>query len=77
MPQRFPARLDVDAFCTMNRRTLLRRLGTAALLTTAGGLFKGGVWASPVFAASPFALGIAGIRLTRDTLLPQLLAARA
>ena len=43
----------------MNRRTLLRGLGTTALLTATGGLFKGGVWASPVFAASPFALGIA------------------
>jgi alkaline phosphatase D len=60
MPQRFSARVDVDDFCTVNRRTLLRRLlGTAALLTTTGGLFSGSVWANPVFAASPFALGVA------------------
>jgi alkaline phosphatase D len=59
MLQRFPARVDVDTFCTVNRRTLLRGLGTAALLTATGGLFRGGVWASPVFAAHPFALGIA------------------
>ena len=50
---RFPARLDVDDFCTVNRRTLLRGLGSAALLTATGGLFRGGVWASPVFAAHP------------------------
>jgi alkaline phosphatase D len=59
MLQRFPARIDVDNFCTVNRRTLLRGLGTAALLTTTGGLFSGSVWASPVFAAYPFALGVA------------------
>ena len=59
MSDRFPARLDVDDFCTMSRRTLLRRLGAAALLTATGGLFRGGVWASPVFAADPFSLGIA------------------
>ena len=59
MPQRFPTSIDVDTFCTVNRRTLLRGLGTTALLTATGGLFTGGVWASPVFAASPFALGIA------------------
>jgi alkaline phosphatase D len=29
------------------------------LLTATGGLFQGGVWASPVFTASPFALGVA------------------
>ena len=39
MPQRFPARVDVDDFCTVNRRTLLRGLGTAALTAT-GGLFR-------------------------------------
>jgi alkaline phosphatase D len=59
MPQRFSARVDVDDFCTVNRRTLLLGLGTAALLTATGGLFRGSVWASPVFAASPFALGVA------------------
>jgi alkaline phosphatase D len=59
MPQRFSARVDVDDFCTVNRRTLLRGLGTAALLTATVGLFRGSIWASPVFAASPFALGVA------------------
>jgi alkaline phosphatase D len=59
MRDRFPSRLDVDDFCTMNRRTLLRGLGAAALLTATGGLFRGGGWASPVFAADPFALGVA------------------
>jgi len=59
MLQRFPARVDVDDFCTVHRRTLLRGLGTAALLTATGGLFRGGVGASPVFAAYPFALGVA------------------
>src|SRR5438132_11074818 len=59
MPQRFLPRINVDDFCTVNRRTLLRGLGSAALLTTAGGLYRGGVWASPVFAAAPFTLGVA------------------
>src|SRR4029453_4650874 len=59
MPQRFPVRVNVDDFCTVNRRALLRGLGTAALLTATGGLFRGGIWANPVFAASPFALGVA------------------
>jgi alkaline phosphatase D len=59
MLQRFSARIDVDDFCTVNRRALLHGLGSAALLTVTGGLFRGGVWASPVFAASPFALGVA------------------
>jgi alkaline phosphatase D len=59
MRNRFPARLDVDDFCTVNRRTLLHGLGAGVLLTAAGGLFRGGVWASPVFAASPFSLGVA------------------
>ena len=59
MNHRFPSRLDVDDFCTVNRRTLLRGLGATALVTAAGGLFQGGVWASPVFAASPFSLGVA------------------
>ena len=59
MPQRFLPRINVDDFCTVNRRTLLRRLGSAVLLTTAGGLYRGGVWASPVFTTSPFTLGVA------------------
>jgi hypothetical protein len=44
MPQRCLPRINVDDFCTMHRRALLRRLGSAALLTTAGGLFREGVW---------------------------------
>lgn len=59
MTRRFPARLPVDDFCTVNRRTLLRGFGAATLLTATGGLFQGGVWAHPVFAAYPFALGVA------------------
>jgi alkaline phosphatase D len=59
MNHRFRSCLDVDDFCSVNRRTLLRGLGATALVTAAGGLFRGGLWASPVFAASPFALGIA------------------
>lgn len=59
MSQRFPAYVNVDDFCTVNRRMLLRGFGTAALLTATGSLFRGGVWGSPVFAASPFALGVA------------------
>jgi alkaline phosphatase D len=59
MHRRFRSRLDVADFCTVNRRTLLRGLGATALVTAAGGLFRAGVWASPVFAASPFSLGVA------------------
>ena len=59
MLQRFLPRINIDDFCTVNRRMLLRGLGSAALLTTAGGLYRRGVWASPVFAASPFTLGVA------------------
>ena len=59
MNHRFRSRLDVADFCTVNRRTLLRGLGATALVTAAGGLFRGGVCASPVFAASPFSLGVA------------------
>jgi alkaline phosphatase D len=59
MPQRCLPRLNVDDFCTMHRRALLRGLGSAVLLTTAGGLSRDGVWASPTFAAAPFTLGVA------------------
>jgi alkaline phosphatase D len=59
MYHHFPSHLDIADFCTVNRRTLLRGLGGAALVTATSGLFRGGVWGSPVFAASPFALGIA------------------
>src|SRR5262245_56390527 len=59
MHHRFRSRLEVADFCTVNRRTLLRGLGATALVTTAGSLFQGGLWGSPVFAASPFSLGVA------------------
>ena len=59
MRNHFPASLNIDDFCTVNRRTLLRGLGAVALLTATGSLFRGGVWASPVFAAYPFSLGVA------------------
>src|SRR5919108_6112569 len=55
----YPSRLDVTNFYTMNRRTLLRGLSAAALLTATSGLLRGGVLGSPVFAASPFSLGVA------------------
>ena len=59
MPVRFPQRFNVDDFSTINRRRVLRGLGAAALLTTTGGLFSRSVWGNPVFAAYPFALGVA------------------
>ncbi|MPZ54935.1 MAG: alkaline phosphatase [Rhizobiales bacterium] len=59
MTYRWPTRLDVDAFATINRRRLLQGLGTSALVTATGGLFSGRVWANPVFPANPFALGVA------------------
>ena len=59
MPPRFPARFDVDAFTTINRRALLQTLGASALVTATGGLFARPVWGSPVFSAYPFSLGVA------------------
>lgn len=59
MSNRFPARSNVDDFCTVNRRLVLRGLGASALTITTGGLFARSVWGSPVFAAYPFALGVA------------------
>src|SRR6266540_2089968 len=59
MSRRFPARLAVDDFATVNRRTLLRGLSASALVTTTGGLLTSTVWGSPVFSAYPFALGVA------------------
>jgi alkaline phosphatase D len=59
MNHRFPSRLDVADLSTVNRRTFLGGLGAAALLTATSGLLRGGVWGSPVFAASPFSLGVA------------------
>src|SRR5215831_9106207 len=59
MPHRFNKSLCIDDFATVNRRVVLRGLGTGALVTTASGLFSRQVWGTPVFAASPFALGIA------------------
>ena len=59
MTSRFPVRLTVDEFATINRRNLLRGLGATALVTATGGLFSSSVWGTPVFAAYPFALGVA------------------
>src|SRR5262245_33075807 len=59
MSNRFSARLNVDDFATVNRRALLRGLGSAALVTTAGGWFTAPVWANPVFSTYPFSLGVA------------------
>jgi hypothetical protein len=43
MTRRFPARLDVNSFCTMNCRAFLRGPGASALLQATGSLFAGGV----------------------------------
>lgn len=59
MSNRFPSRLNVDEFCTFNRRAFLRGLSASALLTVAGGFLSRSLWASPVFSAYPFALGVA------------------
>jgi alkaline phosphatase D len=59
MSIRFPSRLDVDRFATVNRRVLLQSLGASAFVTATGGLFARPVWGSPVFAAYPFSLGVA------------------
>jgi alkaline phosphatase D len=63
---RFPARLNVDEFSTINRRAFLRGLGASALVTATGGLFAPSVWASPVFSAYPFSLGVASGEPTPD-----------
>jgi hypothetical protein len=59
MNHRSRSPLNGADFCTVNRRTLLRGLGATALVTAAGSISRGSVWASPVFAASPFSLGVA------------------
>lgn len=59
MPPRFDSRLDIDDFTTLNRRSLLRALGASALVTSGGTAFTAGAWGNPVFAAYPFALGVA------------------
>lgn len=58
MPSRFPGRLNVDDFATINRRRVLRGLGVTALVTATGGLFSRSVWSQPVFAGNPFTLGV-------------------
>jgi alkaline phosphatase D len=55
----FSQRLNVDAFVTVNRRTMLRGIAASALLTTSGALFSRAVWSQPVFSENPFALGVA------------------
>src|SRR5262249_37091894 len=59
MSRRFDNSLNVDDFATVNRRILLRGLGSSALVTTTGGLFTNQVWGAPVFSAYPFRLGVA------------------
>lgn len=59
MTSRWPSRLDVGRFTTLNRRALLRGLGASALLTASEALGTRHVWGSPVFAAYPFSLGVA------------------
>ena len=59
MANRFPSCLNVDEFCTFNRRALLRGLSASALLTVTSGLLSRSLWGSPVFAAYPFQLGVA------------------
>jgi alkaline phosphatase D len=66
VPVRFPARLNVDEFSTINRRAFLRGLGASALITATGGLFSVPTWGSPVFAAYPFTLGVASGEPTPD-----------
>jgi alkaline phosphatase D len=51
--------LDLNDFATVNRRSVLRSLGAAAVLTATGGLFSRSAWSNPVFPAYPFALGVA------------------
>src|SRR5262245_14094189 len=57
--RRFDQSLCVDDFTTVNRRAILRGIGTTALVTASSGVFGRQVWGAPVFAAYPFALGIA------------------
>jgi alkaline phosphatase D len=59
MSGQFTVPLNVDEFSTLNRRAFLRGLGASALVTATGGFFSRSVWGSPVFAAYPFALGVA------------------
>ena len=59
MSVRFHARLNVDDFATVSRRTILRGLGASTLLTTSGAFFTRQAATAPVFAAYPFALGVA------------------
>jgi hypothetical protein len=53
-----PENWESDNFSTVDRRALLRGLGTAALATSAGALFALPVWAQPTFSAYPFSLGV-------------------
>jgi alkaline phosphatase D len=59
MPSRVAKHLNVNDFATVNRRSVLRSLGAAAVLTATGGLFSRSAWSNPVFPAYPFALGVA------------------
>jgi alkaline phosphatase D len=60
VPKRsFARRFDVDDYCTFGRREFLRVLGASALLGAAGSLYTRPLWASPIFSANPFSLGVA------------------
>ena len=58
MNHRFPSRLYVDAFWTVNRRTLLRDLVPLPWAQPRAAFSRGRLGQSR-FAASPFALGVA------------------
>ena len=59
MSSRFPQRWNVDDFATVHRRALLRGLAATTAVVTTQGFFTRSVWGTPVFAAYPFALGVA------------------
>ncbi len=59
MVTEFPPRLNVDEYCTVNRRAFLRALAGSALVTTTSSFITGSVWGSPAFPSYPFALGVA------------------
>jgi len=57
--RRFEKSPCVEDFTTVNRRSIVLGFSTMALVTTGSGLFARQVWGAPVFAAYPFALGVA------------------
>ena len=59
MSRRFPTRLNVDDFCTFNRRDFLKALGASALVAAAGGSICRSAWGAAAFSSDPFTLGVA------------------